>query len=778
MKELKEQPNCWAVIAVTPPDEEGRHNGKLAIDPKQIYEQKLSLLGSNWTKGWTSYQEAVQALDYANKHLHDGHWNTPVIKFTLALKITPPLIFIDVDDIDGDPEVSADFKELSKLTGGTYCEVSQSGKGLHFLARGHIEEDHGKRNGKFEIYTNGRYCAFTGQQISKSDRLAELDQDAIHKVLEYGHVLKAQKKPARFVGVADNTKSLPISIPQVVEKMLDSSKGQRDNLFMQGGWEEKYESQSEADLAFCNDLAFWTGKDPKKMDEIFRSSSLMRPKWDELHGENTYGVMTMAKAIKDTNKTYQPRSDAEPFVDKQFKFNTPTQNLTVVDTDHKPAENPAATEARKLLATLEFTADGNVKNTIGNISKILEFDPQLKGLFRFNAFTEDVDVMKNLTFTIIDAMKAAGFAIENNDDISNNIKLRFKKGYLTDSVANSLMLYCDIFPKYHANFKKDTVFAGIDVTAHNHEYNPMVDYLAKCRADWDGISRIFSIFPDYLGADDTPENRLIAKLFFLGVVAKIFDPSTKYDYVLDLVGGQGVGKTTLLRKLAPQGAYRDGFTDFTYKDNILSMRRAVIVNDDEMVASNKVSFEEIKSFITESDFEIREPYAHKATHFQKKFVLCRTTNEIRHLKDKSGDRRFNSIMCHPEKQKRHPVTDLDKDYINQLWGEAVACYESYEDKSKIFALTEEQNELLEKSRQEFMYTTALEDDLLDALDNKFADTDFIKTTTLWDYFENDLEYRLTRSDKASIKYNMSHLGWEEKVKKNNGHTERGFSRIK
>lgn len=340
MKELKEQPNCWAVIAVTPPRTEGKHNTKLAIDPKQIYKHELrSPLGSNWSNGWTSYQEAVQALDYANKHLHDGHWNTPVIKFTLALKITPPLIFIDVDDIDEDPEVSADFKELTKLTGGTYCEVSQSGKGLHFLARGQIEEGHKNRNGKFEIYTNDRYCAFTGQQISRSNQLAELDQDAIHKVLEYGHVLKkAQKKPARFVGVADNTKSLQISIPQVVEKMLSNSKnGQRDRLFLQGGWEEKYESQSEADLAFCNDLAFWTGKDPKMMDEIFRRSSLMRPKWDELHGENTYGAITMAKAIEDTNKVYQPQP-SKPFIDNQFKFNNPTQKMTVVDTDHKPEE--------------------------------------------------------------------------------------------------------------------------------------------------------------------------------------------------------------------------------------------------------------------------------------------------------------------------------------------------------------------------------------------------------------------------------------------------------
>ena len=65
-------------------------------------------------------------------------------------------------------------------------------------------------------------------------------------------------------------------------------------------------SASEADLALCNALAFWTGKDASRMDRIFRSSGLFRPKWDEKHFANgtTYGAATIAKAIEGTRDTF------------------------------------------------------------------------------------------------------------------------------------------------------------------------------------------------------------------------------------------------------------------------------------------------------------------------------------------------------------------------------------------------------------------------------------------------------------------------------------------
>ena len=42
-------------------------------------------------------------------------------------------------------------------------------------------------------------------------------------------------------------------------------------------------------------------------------------------------------------------------------------------------------------------------------------------------------------------------------------------------------------------------------------------------------------------------------MWLVGAVAKVYEPFTKFDYVLDLVGGQGVGKTSLLQKSVALG---------------------------------------------------------------------------------------------------------------------------------------------------------------------------------------------------------------------------------
>lgn len=567
-----------------------------------------------------------------------------------------------------------------------------------------------------------------------------------------------QKSSKPFKAVDTNTQGRSeLSIPEAIHKL--KNEGPKWQALWDGNFSEAgYDSQSEADLALANKLCFYLGPDPKAIDEAFRSSGLIREKWDEEHYSNgaTYGQQTIMKATEGVTKTYTRPKRA--IVPAMYNFGS-----EIINGKQPSKQGQQPMDPSEIISYLESDTDNNVKKSIGNLGSILEYDSNLQGLFQYNEFTEDTDVMKDIV-------------LKMNEGEANQLTVRFKKGYLTDSIGNSLMLYCNLNPYYKVSFSKDTIFAGIDITAHNHAYNPVVDYLNACREKWDGTQRIPDFFPDFLGADRNEANTLIAKLFFLGVVAKIFDPSTKYDYVLDLVGGQGVGKTTLLHKLAPLGAYKDGFTDFHDKDNILSMRRNVIVNDDEMVASNKVSFEEIKSFVTEAEFEVREPYARKPLHFKKKFVLCRTTNEVRHLKDKSGDRRFNSILCHPDQQKHHPVTDLDQDLVDQLWGEAVWLYKTTEDP---FALTPDQNKLLEESRQEFLYTSSLEDTLLDALDNEFADVDFIKAATLWDYFKHNLEIKISKKDKDTITHYMEHRGWKGgQVRRVNGTSARGFARTK
>ena len=176
------------------------------------------------------------------------------------------------------------------------------------------------------------------------------------------------------------------------------------------------------------------------------------------------------------------------------------------------------------------------------------------------------------------------------------------------------------------------------------------------------------------------------------------------------------------------------------------------------------------------DFEYRKPYGHKPVHFKKKFVITRTTNEVRHLKDRSGDRRFLSIYAHPEKQTKNPVSELTSEVVQQLWGEAVWLYKNAKDP---FRFTPKQEALLKANREEFRYTSGLEDNLMDVLENKFKDQDFISNRDLSFALFKDYD-ALSKNSKQTrdIRYYMEHLGFNiSAIKKIDNKTVRGFERL-
>ena len=346
---------------------------------------------------------------------------------------------------------------------------------------------------------------------------------------------------------------------------------------------------------------------------------------------------------------------------------------------------------------------GQLKNnSLVNIEIILERDPILKDTFRFNEFTTEIDVVKS------------------------NSELMFKTGQLVDAYVDQIASYIENNSDYGVLFDNKKIRSAITVVAMRHHYNPVIDYFDDAYKNWDHEERLNHIMGDYLGVEETSVTQLITKLFFVGAVAKAHNPKTKFDFVLDLVGGQGAGKTTFLQKIAPLGYYTDQFSTFDNKDDYAVMRRALIINDDEMTATNNASFEILKKFITLQEFEYRKPYGHQAERFAKNFVMARTTNELYYLKDKTGERRFLPLHVSKARQKHHPVTDLTDKYVKQCWGEAMQLYKD----GFSFALTSEQEEKLDEHRQSFMYTDELEDKIDEALNNQFRDKKFITNEAL------------------------------------------------
>ncbi|MFR7820226.1 phage/plasmid primase, P4 family [Candidatus Pseudoruminococcus sp.] len=93
---------------------------------------------------------------------------------------------------------------------------------------------------------------------------------------------------------------------QVIKHASDSASGDKFKALMEGRWEEGYDSRSDADMALVSMLAFWCGCVEEQIDRIFRSSGLMRDKWDRMTGDATYGQITIRNAIHSCSEIYRP----------------------------------------------------------------------------------------------------------------------------------------------------------------------------------------------------------------------------------------------------------------------------------------------------------------------------------------------------------------------------------------------------------------------------------------------------------------------------------------
>ena len=195
----------------------------------------------------------------------------------------------------------------------SYTEVSPSGRGVHILVTGELPPGGNKTEG-VEMYSQGRYFTVTGQHVAGTPlaveaRSAELA--ALHLQL-FGTQRSSVSLPTvKSVGSTEPHASVSVSDDELLAKMKAANNGQRFERLWRGEWQGEYPSQSEADLALCATLAFWTGRDAERMDQLFRESGLYRPKWDELRGSQTYGERTIATARRRTYGVWNPPPDQD-----------------------------------------------------------------------------------------------------------------------------------------------------------------------------------------------------------------------------------------------------------------------------------------------------------------------------------------------------------------------------------------------------------------------------------------------------------------------------------
>lgn len=293
-------------------------------------------------------------FEAARAYATDG----PVDGLGFVFSEADPFVGIDLDDCrDPDTGALADIAHEIVERVDSYTEVSPSGTGVHVLAAGPAPEGR-NRHDAVECYATARFFTMTGAHLSETPATIHDRTDALEAVYAKHLQPPAAAPEARQAGAAAagsaggqaadtassasaTTTGTPGDGPaapgadattgtdghstggqtageaggsgnrltdaEVLAAAKQAANGDKFRRLWRGRT-NRYPSHSEADMALCGLLAFWTGNDSQQIDRLFRRSGLMRPKWDEEHfaDGSTYGEKTIERVVATTEEVYEP----------------------------------------------------------------------------------------------------------------------------------------------------------------------------------------------------------------------------------------------------------------------------------------------------------------------------------------------------------------------------------------------------------------------------------------------------------------------------------------
>lgn len=312
---------------------------------------------------------------------------------------------------------------------------------------------------------------------------------------------------------------------------------------------------------------------------------------------------------------------------------------------------PTIDSPRTIATTLSKTAEGKVKNSARNLLLIMNSDENLAGTFRYDEFKAQIVKTKKMYW-------------ENYD-----VKTDYDRTW-RDSDDAALRAYLDIHYTIDNKSKIEDAFLN---SAFQEKFHPIRDYLKGLV--WDGKERVSTLFSDFLGAEDNKLNQEITKLSLKAAVGRVYRPGIKYDHVTTLFGGQGIGKSMLISKLARNREwFNDSLQVVGSKDAYELLQGSWIVELAEMAATRKADIETTKNFVTKTSDKYRPAYGRHTVDHPRQCVFFASTNEEEFLKDKTGNRRYLPVTVGIHKDRVRPQ-ELTPEYVDQLWAEAVQLFE-------------------------------------------------------------------------------------------------------
>ena len=323
-----------------------------------------------------------------------------------------------------------------------------------------------------------------------------------------------------------------------------------------------------------------------------------------------------------------------------------------------------------------------LKNNLHNITLILQNDPNLKNI----VFNQQLDGM----------------------EIKGKVPWQHPSKYWRDADDAQLISYVD---SHYGTFSQRNYQIAVTKVADDRSYHPIREYLASLPA-WDKIPRVDTLLIDYLGAEDNEYTRAVTRKTLCAAVRRVQQPGVKFDSMLVLNGPQGIGKSTLISKLAGEW-FSDSLNLSDTKDKTAAekLQGYWILEIGELAGLRKAEVETLRSFLSRQNDIYRAAFGKRAIPHPRQCIFFGTTNaESGYLRDTTGNRRFWPVKT-PGNGSKHSW-DLTPEDIQQIWAEVLVFVQEGEAlhlSPEIEALAKsEQREALESDEREGLVREYLE----------------------------------------------------------------------